>query len=142
MADQLTEYLRARQGPQPDMVSRNAWLEAIGSLYADIRGWLSEPEKEGLVNIVDADKVITERLLGTYDAPVLQLLFADHQVVIVPVARYVIGGGGRVDMTLGPRSFMLIWGGDGWQILPRDKKGPPSALNKDAFSEALQVLLG
>src|SRR6185295_6689793 len=107
MADQLTEYLRARQGPQPDMVARNAWLEAIRGLYANLRSWLSESEKEGLVKIVDADKAITERLLGTYDAPVLRLLFADQCVVIVPVARYVFGGVGRVDMTLGPRSFML-----------------------------------
>jgi hypothetical protein len=124
------------------MASRNTWLEAIKSLYSDIRSWLSEPEREGLVKIVDADKAITERLLGTYDAPVLQLFFADQQVVIVPVARYVLGGEGRVDMTLGPRSFMLLWGEDGWQILPRDKKSSPSALNKDAFSQALQVLLG
>jgi|ERR1700674_107684 len=141
MADKLTEFLRAHQVPQPDPQLRSEWLAAVEQLYGEMRTWLGEAKADGLADIKDADTTITEERLGTYEVPVLQLFFGGRMVVVRPVGRLILGAKGRVDMSLGPRKFILIWEGDGrWKIAQVAGKDA-SPLTKDTFSAAVEQLL-
>jgi len=143
MVVKLTEFLRARQGPPPDREQLAEWLGAIEKLYDQIKAWLREAMAEGLVDLVVGDTSITERTLGTYPAPVLQLFFGERIVYVRPVGRFVVAAKGRVDMSLGPNKAMMVRDIDEtWKINPvgssREQLLP---LTEDTFSEAVEALL-
>lgn len=68
---------------------RSEWLAAINELYDTIRGWLHEDDPEGLLDIVPYQVSRTEPILGTYDAPALQILLGPAEVRVEPVGREV-----------------------------------------------------
>jgi hypothetical protein len=107
--------------------TKSDWLEALADLYRDIREWLSESEKRGLVRLADTKETLEEEHLGTYEAPGLNISFGADLVRLVPVGRLVLGARGRVDVITNRGQFVLVLRGDSQWYLVRDR------LNKDAF---------
>src|SRR4051812_37808057 len=68
---------------------RSEWLEAINSLYDQIRGWLREVDPEGLLDIVPYQVSRTEPVLGTYDAPALKIQLGPAEAHLKPMGRWV-----------------------------------------------------
>jgi hypothetical protein len=88
---------------------RDAWLERLRGLFADIKTWLEPLRKEGLVDFSDSEVVIAEEWIGTYQAPQLEIQSVGDRVRLAPVGTLIVGGLGRIDMR-GPknRTLMLI----------------------------------
>ena len=143
MPDKLIEFLRARKGPPPNRELLDEWLEAIRKLYDEIKAWLKEAKAEGLAEYLDGDTAITETTLGTYPAPVLQLIFGDRIVLVRPVGRFALAAKARIDILHGSKKTMMVRDSEGtWSISPvgstREQFLP---LSKDTFSEAIEALL-
>jgi hypothetical protein len=134
---------------------RSEWLAAINGLYDEIRGWLREDDPAGLLDIVPYQVSRTEPILGTYDAPALQILLGPAGVRVEPVGREVpfavIRGAsgaltefaGRIDISDGLREYNLYrerhHNGDRWQI--PDKRNRFTYLDRDVFERILEELL-
>jgi hypothetical protein len=142
-------HVRERHG------RRSEWLGAINRLYDQIREWLREADPEGLLDIVPYQVSRTEPILGTYDAPALQILLGPAEAQVVPmgreVRRYNLRGpsdaatdvAGRVDITDGLRTYNLFRekrrAGDRWQVC--DERNRFTDLNRQEFERILEELL-
>jgi hypothetical protein len=158
LAPTFSEFLR-RKGEEYRVRDRHErrseWLAAISGLYAEIRGWLREDDPEGLLDIVPYEVSRTEPILGTYDAPALQILLGPAEVQVEPVGREVpflaIKGAsgtrtefaGRIDISDGLREYNLyrerLQDGDRWQI--PDKLNRFTYLDRHVFERILEELL-
>jgi hypothetical protein len=154
----FSEFLR-QKGEEYRVRERHAqrseWLGAINRLYDQIRDWLREADPEGLLDIVPYPVSRTEPILGTYEAPALQILFGPAEVHVEPVGRFVrystIRGAagaatefaGRVDIGEALREYKLYRErrpeGDRWQFL--DGSDRFTYLNRQELERILQELL-
>ena len=120
-----------------------------------IRGFLAEDEQDGLVQFETRVVSRSEDVLGTYDIDLLLVQMGLRAIVFSPVARYDLGGDGRVDMYVQghmAQALRLRWlaspAPDGaWAIElmspksnARTKQMRP--LTKSTLEEGLDMLLG
>ena len=79
-----------------DAVKRE-WLDRLGTLVEEVNGWAQASgwRKRRV------DKTVNERRLGDYKVPVLLMEKDTVEVVLNPVARFVPGANGAVDLYLG-----------------------------------------
>lgn len=121
---------------------REDWESELERLMAAIDDWLRPAVAEGLKSSAGSVS-IAEEGLGTYQAPVRIIELAGNLVRIVPVARIVVGGYGRVDV-IGrtETAFLVYWKPEGcWYIVRgRDWKGR-ELLTKDSFERLMEALL-
>jgi hypothetical protein len=131
------------------------WRAAIERLFAQLRAWLKESDPEGVIEIEEGQAEITEKGLGHYRVPRLDLRAFGKWVGIIPKARHTVGtatppqksapqrAAGRVDITDELRRYVLYRfqedGGDVWLI--DDLESGPKPLNQDAFERALMSYL-
>lgn len=139
------------------------WTAAVGSLFADIRDFLSEYQTENLLAIVEERITVPEENLGEYSVARLTIRSGRSIVRLTPVGRIVAGALGRVDLvnTNWPLyGYLLLRQGFGrgdWQIAHRQPNtllasgggslefGPivfTEPLTKASFERALDTLLG
>ncbi|MCX7751179.1 MAG: hypothetical protein N2320_06575, partial [Candidatus Bipolaricaulota bacterium] len=118
--------------------ARDQWLADLRALLDQLKTWLEPATQEGLM-VEEYDHTVREGLLGTYNAPALKLSFGTTETHIVPVARYVVGGTGRVDVEFpGGRILLIRQGVEGqWMVVPEDRIGK-KPLNEETFSEIVQ----
>lgn len=76
----------------------SSWRAAVADLYTHVRQYLAEYERESLVQFETRQVSRSEDILGTYDIDMLLVHMGLRNVVFSPVARYDLGGDGRVDM--------------------------------------------
>ncbi len=117
---------------------RQQWLGDLRALRARLRRWLEPAEREGL-QVEEYDHPVREQLLGSYDAPALRLRYGGIEAQVVPVARYIVGGTGRVDVEFPGSRVLLVREGreSQWQIVRED---PPEKLpfTPDTFADVVQ----
>lgn len=94
---------------------REEWVERLNRLFATISDYLSPYAEGGKIRLTRNKKEISEEYIGRYNAPTLGISIGLAQVQLVPVARYIIGAGGRVDM-IGPSGIIRLL------VLPKDAK--------------------
>lgn len=100
--------------------ARAEWLEDLIQLFGDIREWA---ETEGW-EVRTKPYELTEENLGTYSAPFLIIRTPGEPVFVEPVARFVLGAQGRVDLYGYPsltRAMLLrkrAGSGEKWIIKP------------------------
>jgi len=99
----------------PDAV-RAEWLQTLDSLIADVQAW---SVAEGWT-VTHRTVEIIEDALGKYEAPALTIETPSGAVWLEPIARFVMGAPGRVDLSAYPTMFrvMLLPNGEGgrWRI--------------------------
>lgn len=144
MAD-LAEFFRKKKEAIAQLESNREglleeWLEALSQLYAQLERWLEPAQAEGL-KIRRYEKEITEYELGNYKAPALELSFGLETVHLEPVARFIVGGAGRVDMDSPRGIFKLIRdpATRGW-FLVRKTLADAEPLNEDSFATLIQEI--
>lgn len=93
---------------------RRNWLARVEQVVAQIEQWAAS---EGWSTARTA-RTVKERLLGTYEAPVLRVRLADGEVHVIPVAYSVLGADGRIDIEAFPtlNRVKLVARGDHWEI--------------------------
>ena len=117
---------------------RRRWLDAVDQLAGQVEAWANERRWA-----VRRDrKQVHESRLGDYAVPVLTLLAPSGQIQLDPVARYVAGGDGRVDLLAWPalQRMMLIRTGGAW-VLKTDSGVPwPEGWNQQTFERLVEAL--
>jgi hypothetical protein len=160
MTTAFREFLRQQAEKHQAEVSAgkatvDEWRAAIQALFAQLRAWLGESDPGGIIEIREGLQDLTERGLGRYAVPRLDLRAFGKWVGIIPKARQTVGtahppqksvperAAGRVDMTDELRRYVLYRfpdeGRDVWVI--DDLHSPPRPLDKEAFEKALMSYL-
>ncbi len=109
----------ARPEIDSDAVKRE-WLDRLGTLVDEVKGWA---QASGW-RTRRIDKTVTERGLGTYKVPVLLMEKDTVEVVLNPVARFVPGANGAVDLYVAPAYddiASLYFEGDHWVLHYADR---------------------
>jgi hypothetical protein len=119
---------------------RDEWVAAVEGLVGQVEAWAVE---RGWA-VRRESKTITEDHLGPYTVPRLMILAGFSRIILDPVARFVAGAGGLVDLATFPSYETFFIGrnpeGDGWFIQAGDVTGARQPWSKEAFLAALQSL--
>jgi hypothetical protein len=113
------------------------WQNLVTSLAGDVRAW---SEARGW-RVDEKPLTLVEEHLGSYDVPFLVIQLR-QPVFLEPVARFVMGAHGRVDLYSYPSMdrVMLLHNGNEWIIRP--ELGPiwPLSWSQETFVDLAQRL--
>lgn len=142
MADLATFFRKKKERLQIEEQRRQdilkEWQHALESLFANIEEWLKPAINEGL-EIQRGSYTIREEMLGSYEVPTLTLRFGWQKAEIVPAARFIVGGAGRVDVNFDGGTVMLVrlTPGGSWFIV---REGKREELSPATFSALVQEI--
>jgi hypothetical protein len=158
MSTAFREFLRQQAEKYQDKAIKATiedWREAVQRLFAQIRAWLAESDPEGIIQIKEAKRDVTEPSLGRYEIPRLDLHAFGKWIGIIPKARNTVGSArppqrsvperaaGRVDITDELRRYVLYRfrqdDRDVWLIDDLNSEAKP--LDQEAFEKALTSYL-
>src|SRR5436305_14264454 len=94
---------------------RDEWVTAVDELVKQVETWARD---QGWT-IARAERDLTERSIGTYRVPVLEIHTPAGEVHLEPAGHDVLGARGRVDLYAWPSLYrvMLLLNGDGrWTV--------------------------
>ena len=94
---------------------RDSWIAEVERLAVDVEHWAKTRDWA----VRREMKNFTEDEIGTYQLPVLTVLTSLGRVVFEPVARFVAGGSGRIDLYAFPSfsQVVLVRRGRKWTFL-------------------------
>lgn len=118
---------------------KSEWLAALDQLLKDCEGW---SRHQGWEAKRDA-KEITDDFLSRYEAPVLLIHSPQGRLLVDPVARYTVGGEGRVDLCVMP-SFESAWmarDGSTWSIQADFGDRSSHPLSEETFIGTAKALI-
>lgn len=133
---------RLQPPPSEDQAEERAeWIEAVDRIVAEAeawgakRGWWIERETK---NVSDDDDRI-----GDYSVPMLRIQTGNARLVFEPIARYVVGGKGRLDLSVFPsyHNIAILRRDDGWWIAA-DNGGVAAPWSEKSFVRAAGRLAG
>ena len=120
---------------------REEWLHSITALMTQVKTWANAQGWDR----DDSDTEIHENPIGSYTLPVLTIATPWGRVVIEPVARFVIGAKGRVDLYAWPtlnRVILLRNRNNEWVIRTESGLVWPQHWEEATFVDLVQNLLG
>ncbi|WP_095148122.1 hypothetical protein [Pseudomonas sp. Irchel s3a18] len=154
-ADELATKLKQKQQTRADAqacadLAIEHWPTQVYEMYHQLETWL-EPLTEAGLNIRRVPTRVFESLPSgetfNYAIDKLQIEGNHHTITLDPIARFIIGGTGRVDI-LGKTRDLYIrrtendHGDAQWQIQTLARTGQarpdPVALNEDNFLSVIQ----
>jgi hypothetical protein len=119
------------------------WQHALSRVIMDVESWCAAVN----VAVRKEPKEVNEGLLGTYQTFQVLLYFEQHLYVFDPLARFVPGAKGLIDLSIQPSySVTSLYRGydDGWfvnlDVGQGARGGRREPLNKDSFFAALKEL--
>ena len=119
------------------------WLERLETLVGSIKTWA---EADGW-RTRQVGKTIHERRLGTYKAPLLLMEKEGIEAVLNPVARYVPGSAGAVDLYLAPAydDIASLYYEEGQWVVhhaaPADLNSPVEVEQRTLSEETIRAIL-
>jgi hypothetical protein len=118
---------------------RAEWLATVEQLFQQAETWA---RKQGW-EVKRDHKRLDETLLGAMEIPVLLIHTTRGRLLLDPIARFVVGGDGLVDLCVMPSfdSVRLVRNGKGWQVYPLVGDGPPRRWSEKVFVETTNKLL-
>ena len=127
------------QNPPDNPQRLREWRDAIEELIDQITRWCNELDwlverKEG--------KVLHEDLTGEYSVPVLWIQTPRGRVIVEPVALYLVGVEGRVDIYAWPSlaKVILVDFDQGWRILTEDRVELDQPWSREVFEQVVKGL--
>ncbi len=82
------------------------WRKQLESLYAQIRAWLAEME---LPPVIETHPMrLLEKKSGEYEVSQLLVRRGNGEFRVRPIAKWVVGADGRVDLEGGDGPFLLV----------------------------------
>jgi hypothetical protein len=113
---------------------RDEWVAAVEGLIGDAETW---SHKQDWATRRDAKPIVEDRL-GPYIVPQLLIQGTFGRLLLDPVARYIVGAEGLVDLFLIPSydSLMIARYPEGWFLVPEDAEGPRVPWSEASFVEA------
>lgn len=121
-----------------DTAELEIWLSLVDKLLSQIEKWAGQREWQTRRE----DKSITEGIIGTYSIPVLQIKLPAGVFYVEPMARYVIGAEGRVDLYSWPtlQRLLLIRRDDKWVLKTDSLIDWPQTWTRKTFYEVAENL--
>jgi len=143
----LAEYIRSKREDHTLLASdaakmKEEWLRQLDDLMADIDRWLEPAVGEGLT-VTKGTTELIEGGLGTYRVPMRTIEVAGNQVTIVPVARIIVGGHGRVDVkNQRATAYLIFWKPeDRWLIVRERDWERREPLTEESFERLMEAFL-
>jgi hypothetical protein len=129
----------AKPGIDADAV-KSEWLDRLNTLVEEFNGWA---QASGW-RTRRIEKTVNERRLGIYKVPVLLMEKDTVEVVLNPVARFIPGANGAVDLYVAPAYddiASLYLEGDHWVLHYAERPDPTATgngveLKAQPYSEA------
>lgn len=117
---------------------RDEWVAALESLVAETETWAHQQDWGTLRE----SKTITEDRLGPYEVPRLLIHGMFGRILLDPVARFVPGVEGLVDLFRIPSwdGLLIARTRDGWFLIHEDAEGPRSPWTEETLVEAARRL--
>jgi hypothetical protein len=121
---------------------KNEWIQALRYLFSQFENWLKDAVEQQLLQVRFDQRGFQEERIGTYVAPVMDIVTpAGIRVHVAPRARFVVGAMGRVDVESPPNRAIVIRTDKGrWQIAELD--APRGWRYKDLSEETFWDMLG
>ncbi len=94
---------------------RDEWVAAIDRLSTDVESWAKE--QQWLVQ--RGRKTVAEDRIGCYEVPVLTIQTSAGPLILDPIARYIVGSSGRIDLCAFPsfERVLIVRTDEGWQFV-------------------------
>lgn len=110
---------------------RDEWIAAVGDFMDETETWA---KRQGW-GVLREPKVIKEDDIGTYSVPRMLLHDLFGRVVLDPVARFVMGAEGRIDIHVIPswESLIIVRMPEGWDLIYDDAEGPRSRWSEEVM---------
>jgi hypothetical protein len=115
------------------------WGSAVGKLIEEAASWAGNQGWE----VKRETKQLTDKFLGTYEVPELLIHTLKGRLLLDPVARYVVGATGLVDLCVLPSydSVMIGRKDDRWYVYPTSANGSPQPWSERTFVDTVTELL-
>jgi hypothetical protein len=115
-----------------------AWRSLVNDVVREVESWAGERHWA----IHREEKQVRESRLGNYTVPVLSVLAPTGRVQVDPVARYVAGGDGRIDLLAWPSltRMLLIRTGGKWVLKTESGVEWPEGWNQQTFGRLVELL--
>jgi hypothetical protein len=157
----LQEFLKkraelAREAKPHKQEIQAEWRGALERLINQIVAWLTDSDKEKILEVREEWHFRREEGVGSYSVLGLVVALEAREVQIVPIARNAVGplastgtirvgrSYGRVDMTNGAEKYTLyrtqVEPSDQWVIVHEDEF-VPRPFDRNSFDAAMQSLL-
>jgi hypothetical protein len=119
------------------------WLDALNTFHQEVKEWLKQATKEGLLSITLDSVMLDEERLGSYAAPRLHIHIGGEEVILEPIGTVIIGAQGRVDMLANGKSRVLVLSDKRWWYADHVFSADVTYKELDAqlFTNLLQTLL-
>jgi hypothetical protein len=116
------------------------WCQnTLPALYRDMKQWVLSSDPQCFIQ--DTLVKVNERMSGPYDAPGLEIWRATQVVQVRPIAIWIVGGEGRVDL-IGPMDdFMLVFRHDEWFAIEPTNRILEKALSSSLFLDIFEASL-
>ncbi|MGH7134732.1 MAG: hypothetical protein ACREHD_03270 [Pirellulales bacterium] len=111
----------------------DAWVFEVDSLIGEASNWA---QARGWGTKVDG-KTVSEEMIGTYEVPRLLIHNSDARFLFDPIARFIVGGGGRIDLCVIPSydGVPLVKTDQGWKFFPGSKNGQPLDWSEESLGQ-------
>jgi hypothetical protein len=118
---------------------REAWIIRVQKLVSEIADWSAAQGWE----IERGTKRVGEKLIGSYEVPTLRIRLTGGELLLDPIALYVSGGDGRVDLEAFPTLSRVKFMGrnEGWQIVTDSNVPLRVPWNAESFVQLAHDLL-
>jgi hypothetical protein len=116
------------------------WRTAVDDLVDQVRDWSTERGWTATL----AEREMTEEGLGSYKIPAVEIATPRGRLLLEPIARYVGGADGRVDLSVWPslyRVMLLRRPDQGWVVHTESGIDWPFQWGKDTFLDLADRLL-
>src|SRR5437016_5038498 len=91
---------------------RDAWVRDVEQMAADVERWCAARD----LFVKRETKDLDEEEIGSYQLPVLTIQLPTGRIYFNPIARFIVGAEGRIEMYAVPSfaQVVLIRRGNGW----------------------------
>lgn len=143
----LSDFLKKKKAEyEQEQVDWNKvkveWIQLLNIFMDNIKSWLKQPQKEGLITILEKEIEIKEEHMGVYNAPLLELVIGTESIKITPVGRLIIGASGRIDINSFLNRFIVLHHSEkGWIYRNEGHQGCFQQFTEESFTKMLKELL-
>ena len=143
----LSEFLKRKKNEyDQDQIDwekvKVEWIRNLKEFMDGIKSWLEQPQKDGLIDVVEKEIEIKEEHIGEYKAPSLELIIGAESIKIMPVGRFIIGANGRVDISSYMNRFNVLYHSEKrWIYRNEGQQGSFQRFTEESFTKMLKDLV-
>jgi hypothetical protein len=116
------------------------WRQSLEKLYAQVREWMAHRSPPPAIAKIGV-RIIEERSGDRHDTPGIEMDFDGQEVSLRPVAAWVIGADGRVDLVGPGDRHILVLRDDCWYWVNERPKTVDEKLDERLFNTLIDSVL-